>query len=355
MHSSEGNYLDIQHGQPRVKSMGKKFGLKFKKLMGRAKKDSSGETDSNATSPQAKDKGDSSSESYEEPPERRTEDEEWYHGEMGRKEAENLCVRDGDYIVRISGQRGYVLTTRWMSMPKHFIIQTDDEGLFRFEDQAFVTVAELLAHHVSTGTCVTKKSGVTIKRPVKKKPTDISKGLSHDSVLMGARLGKGNFGDVYKAKLKHNHQEVAVKTCRSENFGDAEKFLKEAQILAQYDHPNIVKLIGICSEKEPIYIVMELMLGGDFLTFLRKKGHSCSTKQLTEFGKQAAAGMEYLESKNCIHRDLAARNCLIGSDETVLKISDFGMSREEDDGIYTVSSGMKQIPIKWTAPEVTDL
>jgi serine/threonine protein kinase len=108
---------------------------------------------------------------------------------------------------------------------------------------------------------------------------------------MGARLGKGNFGDVYKAKLKHNHQEVAVKTCRSENFGDAEKFLKEAQILAQYDHPNIVKLIGICSEKEPIYIVMELMLGGDFLTFLRKKGHSCSTKQLTEFGKQAAAGV----------------------------------------------------------------
>ena len=63
-------------------------------------------------------------------------------------------------------------------------------------------------------------------------------------------------------------------------------------------------------------------------------------------------GMEYLEGKNCIHRDLAARNCLIGANEIVLKISDFGMSREEDDGIYTVSSGMKQIPIKWTAPEV---
>ena len=65
--------------------------------------------------------------------------------------------------------------------------------------------------------------------------------------------------------------------------------------------------------------------------------------------------MEYLEGKNCIHRDLAARNCLIGDDNIVLKISDFGMSREEDDGIYTVSSGMKQIPIKWTAPEVTSL
>lgn len=47
-------------------------------------------------------------------------------------------------------------------------------------------------------------------------------------------------------------------------------------------------------------------------------------------------------------RDLAARNCLIAT-QNVVKISDFGMSREEEE--YTVSEGMKQIPIKWTAPE----
>lgn len=62
-----------------------------------------------------------------------------------------------------------------------------------------------------------------------------------------------------------------------------------------------------------------------------------------------AAGMLYLEGKNCIHRDLAARNCLVGENNT-LKISDFGMSRQEDGGVYS-SSGLKQIPIKWTAPE----
>lgn len=43
-------------------------------------------------------------------------------------------------------------------------------------------------------------------------------------------------------------------------------------------------------------------------------------------------GMRYLESKNCIHRDLAARNCLIGY-ENIVKISDFGMSREEEEYI----------------------
>lgn len=42
--------------------------------------------------------------------------------------------------------------------------------------------------------------------------------------------------------------------------------------------------------------------------------------------------MRYLESKNCIHRDLAARNCLIGT-EKIVKISDFGMSREEEEYI----------------------
>ena len=47
-------------------------------------------------------------------------------------------------------------------------------------------------------------------------------------------------------------------------------------------------------------------------------------------------------------RDLAARNCLVGRNNLV-KISDFGMSREQDE--YTVSSGLKQIPIKWTSPE----
>ena len=61
----------------------------------------------------------------------------------------------------------------------------------------------------------------------------------------------------------------------------------------------------------------------------------------------ASAGMQYLESKNCIHRDLAARNCLVG-EGNVVKISDFGMSREEEE--YTVSDGLKQVRLSRSSP-----
>lgn len=142
------------------------------------------------------------------------------------------------------------------------------------------------------------------------------------------------------------------------------KFLQEGRILKQYDHPNIVKLIGICVQKQPIMIVMELVPGGSLLSFLRKNCTTLTTKQLFGMCRDAAAGtrcfihcdqliielflfilfyvlflefcffvgMKYLESKNCIHRDLAARNCLIGF-ENIVKISDFGMSREEEEYI----------------------
>lgn len=97
-----------------------------------------------------------------------------------------------------------------------------------------------------------------------------------------------------------------------------------------------MRLIGVCTQKQPIYIVMELVQGeprasspgvgtsapwvglpplqeaqrgsphpypgGDFLTFLRTEGARLRMKTLLQMVGDAAAGMEYLESKGCIHR-----------------------------------------------------
>lgn len=280
--------------------------------------------------------------------ERPLPDQEWYHGAIPRTEAQELLRQQGDFLVREShGKPGeYVLSVFSDDQRRHFIIQYADSQ-YRFEGTGFSTIPQLIEHHFSTKQVITKKSGVVLLNPVVKDKKWI---LNHEDVVLGELLGKGNFGEVFKGTLQRDKTPVAVKTCKEDLPSELKiRFLSEARILKQYDHPNIVKLIGVCTQRQPIYIVMELVPGGDFLSFLRKKKDELKTKQLVRFSVDAAAGMAYLESKNCIHRDLAARNCLVG-DGSVLKISDFGMSRQEDDGVYS-SSGLKQIPIKWTAPE----
>nr|KAF6366201.1 FER tyrosine kinase [Pipistrellus kuhlii] len=274
-------------------------------------------------------------------------EQEWYHGAIPRIEAQDLLKQQGDFLVREShGKPGeYVLSVFSDGQRRHFIIQYID-SLYRFEGTGFSNIPQLIEHHFTTKKVITKKSGVVLLNPIAKDKKWV---LSHEDVTLGELLGKGNFGEVYKGILK-DKTAVAVKTCKEDVPQELKmKFLQEAKILKQYDHPNIVKLIGVCTQRQPIYIIMELIPGGDFLSYLRKKKDEIKPKQLVKFSLDAACGMAYLESKNCIHRDLAARNCLV-SENNILKISDFGMSRQEEGGVYS-SSGLKQIPIKWTAPE----
>ncbi|XP_023587764.1 tyrosine-protein kinase Fer isoform X4 [Trichechus manatus latirostris] len=274
-------------------------------------------------------------------------EQDWYHGAIPRIEAQDLLKQQGDFLVREShGKPGeYVLSVYSDGQRRHFIIQFAD-NLYRFEGTGFTNIPQLIDHHYTTKQVITKKSGVVLLNPIAKDKKWI---LNHEDVSLGELLGKGNFGEVYKGILK-DKTAVAVKTCKEDLPQELKiKFLQEAKILKQYDHPNIVKLIGVCTQRQPIYIIMELIPGGDFLSYLRRKKDELKLKQLVKFSLDAAAGMAYLESKNCIHRDLAARNCLVG-ENNLLKISDFGMSRQEDGGVYS-SSGLKQIPIKWTAPE----
>ncbi|XP_061704531.1 tyrosine-protein kinase Fer isoform X3 [Cydia pomonella] len=279
--------------------------------------------------------------------ERSLVEQEWFHGVLPREEVVRLLRADGDYLVRETTRnhaRQLVLSVCW-GQHKHFIVQTTPEGHYRFEGAAFPSVAELIAWQRTSGVPVTARSGALLRRAVPRETWE----LNNDDVQLLDKIGRGNFGDVYKARLKTSGQEVAVKTCRVALPEEQKRtFLQEGRILKQYQHPNIVRLIGIAVQKQPIMIVMELVSGGSLLTFLRQRAAALGARALLAMCRDAAAGMRYLEAKNCIHRDLAARNCLVGDDHAV-KISDFGMSREEEE--YIVSGGMKQIPIKWTAPE----
>ncbi|XP_065150294.1 tyrosine-protein kinase Fes/Fps isoform X2 [Paramisgurnus dabryanus] len=271
----------------------------------------------------------------------------WYHGAIPRLEVQELLKNDGDFLVRESqGKQEYVLSVHWGGQCRHFLIQSTD-GLYRLDGEGFGTVPLLMNHLLSCRNPVTKRSDIVLKKPILKDKWV----LEHDEVILGQSIGRGNFGEVFSGRLRSDNTLVAVKACRENLPLELKnKFLMEARILKQYEHPNIVKLIGVCTQKQPIYIIMELVQGGDFLSFLRTEGQNLKTGMLIKMAENVAAGMAYLEAKKCIHRDLAARNCLVG-EESVVKISDFGMSRQEQDGVYSSAGGMKQVPVRWTAPE----
>uniref|UniRef100_A0A8C6J015 Tyrosine-protein kinase n=1 Tax=Melopsittacus undulatus TaxID=13146 RepID=A0A8C6J015_MELUD len=184
-------------------------------------------------------------------------EQDWYHGAIPRIEAQELLKQQGDFLVREShGKPGeYVLSVFSDGQRRHFIIQYADNQ-YRFEGTGFPTIPQLIEHHYTTKQVITKKSGVVLLNPVVKDKKWV---LNHEDVTLGELLGKGNFGEVYKGILK-DKTPVAVKTCKEDLPQELKiKFLSEARILKQYDHPNIVKLIGVCTQRQPIYIVMELV------------------------------------------------------------------------------------------------
>lgn len=200
-------------------------------------------------------------------------EQDWYHGAIPRIEAQDLLKQQGDFLVREShGKPGeYVLSVYSDGQRRHFIIQFVD-NLYRFEGTGFSNIPQLIDHHYTTKQVITKKSGVVLLNPI---PKDKKWVLNHEDVTLGELLGKGNFGEVYKGILK-DKTAVAVKTCKEDLPQELKiKFLQEAKILKQYDHPNIVKLIGVCTQRQPIYIIMELVPGNDFRSFFDDILMSC--------------------------------------------------------------------------------
>ncbi|XP_063604451.1 uncharacterized protein LOC134779972 isoform X1 [Penaeus indicus] len=176
--------------------------------------------------------------------------------------------------------------------------------------------------------------------------------LERNSIDVGEIIGEGQFGDVHTGMYRHrdgSNVAVAIKTCKVESEGTmAEKFLEEAYIMQQFDHPYIIKLIGICSDS-PIWIVMELARYGEMRAYLQNNKDRLSLATLVLYAFQLSTALSYLESKKFVHRDIAARNVLVYSHDCV-KLADFGLSRwVEEQSYYKASKG--KLPIKWMAPE----
>ncbi|KFP05586.1 Tyrosine-protein kinase Mer, partial [Calypte anna] len=189
--------------------------------------------------------------------------------------------------------------------------------------------------------------------------------VDRNALCLGKVLGEGEFGSVMEGHLSQPEgtpQKVAVKTMKLDNFSqrEIEEFLSEAACMKDFNHPNVIKLLGVCIElssqqvPKPM-VILPFMKYGDLHSFLLRSRLEMAPQfvplqTLVKFMVDIALGMEYLSSRHFLHRDLAARNCMLRDDMTVC-VADFGLSKKIYSGDYYRQGRIAKMPVKWIALE----
>ncbi|KAF7665325.1 hypothetical protein LDENG_00147640 [Lucifuga dentata] len=202
-----------------------------------------------------------------------------------------------------------------------------------------------------------------ISDELKQKLQDVM--VDRHKLTLGKTLGEGEFGSVMEGLLTQEESvlKVAVKTMKIAicTRTEMEEFLREAACMKEFDHPNVMRLLGVClqtveSEGYPSpVVILPYMKHGDLHSYLLySRLGDCPvylpSQMLVKFMTDIARGMEYLSSKNFIHRDLAARNCMLNENMNVC-VADFGLSKKIYNGDYYRQGRISKMPVKWIAIE----
>ena len=144
---------------------------------------------------------------------------------------------------------------------------------------------------------------------------------------IGKTLGEGTFGKVKRAVNTEDNRVVAIKVLdkdkiQKQNMGSQIK--KEISIMKMVKHPHVVELVEVLASKTKIFIVLELVTGGELFDEIVKEGKLCPDDARMYF-RQLCEAVQYCHSKGVSHRDLKPENLLLDANGD-LKISDFGLS-----------------------------
>ncbi|KAJ3126339.1 Checkpoint kinase 2 [Nowakowskiella sp. JEL0407] len=173
----------------------------------------------------------------------------------------------------------------------------------------------------------------------------------YDMYIVTDELGKGFFSIVKRAIHKQTKATYAVKEIEKGRFrGNAkmmESIEREVEIMRKLDdHKNIIKFFDFYDENDTIYIVMELVTGGDLLKYINNVGY-LQEDEARDFFIQIVDSLIYINGKKITHRDLKPENYLVTQDK-ILKLADFGVAKEFDKQAFSTLCGT---PI-YLAPEI---
>ncbi|XP_046440386.1 calcium/calmodulin-dependent protein kinase type 1-like isoform X1 [Daphnia pulex] len=194
-----------------------------------------------------------------------------------------------------------------------------------------------------------KKSTNLLKKDDKSSPS------LEDRYELKDLLGTGAFSQVRLAESKTEAGKLfAVKIIdKTALKGKEDSLENEIKVLRRFSdrlkHPNIVQLLETYEDKSKVYLVMELVTGGELFDRIVEKG-SYTEKDAADLMRQVLEAVDYMHEQGVVHRDLKPENLLYycPDEDSKIMISDFGLSKMEDSGIMATACGTPG----YVAPEV---
>ena len=171
-------------------------------------------------------------------------------------------------------------------------------------------------------------------------------------------IGRGGMGAVYRARHVYLDTERAIKVVHrslTESKDFVQRFIREAKVLSQLNHPNVVELydFGMLDETT-FFMVMELINGETVIERIQKRTRLPAEDSIRII-REAALGLSSAHSKGIIHRDISPDNLILVRDANgieVTKVVDFGIAKplHEDTGRFTMTNFFIGKP-EYSSPE----
>lgn len=218
----------------------------------------------------------------------------WFHGKIAREDAEALLKprEEGLFLVResVNYPGDYSLSVVHGDKVEHYRVIYQDNKLTVDGEEHFENLTSLVKHYEkdADGLCT------RLATPLKKvgrldfsvdSDQFVKEGwaIKRNDLRLGNKIGKGEFGDVLEGHYRG--QKVAVKSLKDTSRA-AQQFLAEASVMTSLSHKNLVQLLGVSLDGDPIYIITEFCGKGSLVEYLRTRGRAViGQKDLVKFSK----------------------------------------------------------------------
>jgi serine/threonine protein kinase len=165
-------------------------------------------------------------------------------------------------------------------------------------------------------------------------------------------LGEGGMGIVYEAEHVQLRRKAALKTLLNELAATVEfkeRFIRESQVVASIDHPNIIPIYDAGETGGTAYIAMRFVSGGDLADLIQRRAPLPAPEALSILD-QAGAALDAAHAKGLVHRDIKPANILIEETSGRIYLTDFGIVKEQGQSGHT-RAGFFLGTIDYAAPE----